>query len=478
MAVAERGEGALDDRVLGIEARQTADAGNAQAGDGDGADGHHRIGDRQQLPQTAHLPHVLLVVHAVDHRAGTEEQQGLEEGVGEQVEHGGLVGTDARREEHVAELRTGRIGDDPLDVVLGQADRRREQGRDRAGQGNDGRGDRGVFIDRRQQADHVDAGGDHGRRVDQGRHRGRALHGVRQPGVQEELGRFAHGADEQQGTREVERRPGVAEEDPARARLRGDHREQFGELDRAEHPEHRQDAEGEAEVTDPVDHKGLDGGGTGGGLLVPEADQQIGRQPHPFPAEEQLHEVGGGDQRQHGEGEQRQIGEEPRLVGILGHIPPGIEVDERGHAGDHDQHDGRQRVDTDRPDRLEIADVDEREQLDREGLQPAPGPLAEHDPGHGAGEEQQAGGDRFGDQVAEPPAAQADDGRAEQRGEDAEGDEKHEIHGQPFITEASSTAMSPRLRKKVTRMARPTAASAAATVRTNMAMICPCTSFR
>ena len=42
-------------------------------------------------------------------------------------------------------------------------------------------------------------------------------------------------------------------------------------------------------------------------------------------------------------------------------------------------------------------------------------------------------------------------------------------HPQPFIIEASSTAMSPRLRKKVTRMARPTAASAAATVSTNMA---------
>ena len=40
---------------------------------------------------------------------------------------------------------------------------------------------------------------------------------------------------------------------------------------------------------------------------------------------------------------------------------------------------------------------------------------------------------------------------------------------QPFITEASSTAMSPRFRKKVTRIARPTAASAAATVRMNMA---------
>ncbi len=48
----------------------------------------------------------------------------------------------------------------------------------------------------------------------------------------------------------------------------------------------------------------------------------------------------------------------------------------------------------------------------------------------------------------------------------------------PFIMLASSTAISPRLRKKVTRMARPTAASAAATVSTNMAMIWPWTLCR
>ncbi len=80
--------------------------------------------------------------------------------------------------------------------------------------------------------------------------------------------------------------------------------------------------------------------------------------------------------------------------------------------------------------------------------------------------------------VADPAAEEAGDGRAQQRGEDPENDEGMESHAQPFITEASSTAMSPRLRKKVTRMARPTAASAAATVSTNIAMICPLISFR
>ena len=100
------------------------------------------------------------------------------EGVGEEVEHGALVGADAGGNEHVAELRAGRIGDHPLDVVLRQADGGGEQGGDRADQRNDPLGDRGVLEHRRQQADHVDAGGDHGRGVNQGRDRGRTLHGV------------------------------------------------------------------------------------------------------------------------------------------------------------------------------------------------------------------------------------------------------------------------------------------------------------
>ena len=51
----------------------------------------------QVLAERAHASHVLLVVEPVDHRAGREEQQRLEEGVGDHVEHRGHVAPASRR---------------------------------------------------------------------------------------------------------------------------------------------------------------------------------------------------------------------------------------------------------------------------------------------------------------------------------------------------------------------------------------------
>ena len=99
--------------------------------------------------------------------ARAEEQQRLEEGVGEQVEHRRAIGADAGGEEHVAELRAGRISDHALDVGLHQADRRGEDGGGGADVGDDRQRGRRDFEHRRQAADHEHAGGDHGRGVDQ-----------------------------------------------------------------------------------------------------------------------------------------------------------------------------------------------------------------------------------------------------------------------------------------------------------------------
>ena len=120
--------------------------------------------------------------------------------------------------------------------------------------------------------------------------------------------------------------------------------------DRVEQQEDAEDAEREAEIADPVDHEGLDRRGVGRRPVVPEADQQIGAEPDPFPAEEQLHEIVGRHQHQHEEGEQAEIGEEARhcwVVAACSRWNRQCTIAETD--GDDDQHHRGQLVDAQRP---------------------------------------------------------------------------------------------------------------------------------
>ena len=202
---------------------------------------------------------------------------------------------------------------------------------------------------RRQAADHEHAGGDHGRGVDQRADRGRALHRVGKPGVEPELRRLAHRADEQQQAQQghgVDAHAGKADGRSGHARRGGEDRR---DRDGAEHQERAENAEGEAEVADAVDDERLERRRIGGRLVVPEADQQVGSEADAFPAEEHLHQAVGGHQHQHREAEQRQIGEEARLARVLLHIAPAVEVDEAGDGRDDDQHHRGQAIDAQRP---------------------------------------------------------------------------------------------------------------------------------
>ena len=98
--------------------------------------------------------------------------------------------------------------------------------------------------------------------------------------------------------------------------------EDFGNRGGVEHHKRPENAEHKAKIAHAVDHEGLDRGGVGSWFFEPEADQQVRGQPHPFPSEEHLDEVVGCHQHQHREGEQREIGEEARLIRVLFHVPP------------------------------------------------------------------------------------------------------------------------------------------------------------
>ncbi|KAG0751772.1 hypothetical protein G6F24_014042 [Rhizopus arrhizus] len=272
---------------------------------GQGTDPHGDEGDRHVLAQAAHLAHVLLVVHRDDDRAGTQEQQGLEERMGHQVEHGGRIGRHAQRHGHVAQLRQRGVRDDARDVGLDDAQDAQEQCADGADHNDERQRHVRQFKQRRKARDHEEAGRHHGGGVDQRGARGRAFHRVRQPHVQRDLGRLAHGADEQADTRH-------RQQHPVRARQR--HRgqlvglgEHFAVVHRAGVREQQADAQHEAEVADAVDQERLHVGEDGRRAGVPETDQQVRDQAHRFPAEEQLQEVVAHHQHQHREGKQRDI---------------------------------------------------------------------------------------------------------------------------------------------------------------------------
>src|SRR6185503_600841 len=107
---------------------------------------------------------------------------------------------------------------------------------------------------------------------------------------------------------------------------------------------------------------------------------------------------------------------------------------------------------------------------DDRGLSATADIFEENGPAEESADEQRAGSHDLGCGLADPAAAEAGDERKED-------DEDQRMH-QPLIRSAASTAMVPRRRKKMTRMARPIAASAAATVRTNIASTCPVRSPR
>src|ERR1700719_4391458 len=105
------------------------------------------------------------------------------------------------------------------------------------------------------------------------RDRGRTLHRVRQPRVQQELCRFAHRAHEQE---QADKGEGIDVPAKKMNGLAGQRRglSKYGvKIDGSRHHEHGEDAKRKSEVADTVDNKGLDGGSIRLGLLIPKSDE-------------------------------------------------------------------------------------------------------------------------------------------------------------------------------------------------------------
>ena len=148
---------------------------------------------------------------------------------------------------------------------------------------------RGSDEERVAARDHVDAGRDHGGRVDERGDRRGAFHGVGEPDVERDLRGLAGGAeDEQEGD--------GGEEAAVQSGAGAMAAKTSVKLERAEVGDEQEHGEQEAEVADAVDDEGLLAGVGGGVLVEVEADEQVRGEADAFPADEEQQEVLGEDQ--------------------------------------------------------------------------------------------------------------------------------------------------------------------------------------
>jgi len=320
------------DLVLGPEPGKRRDTG-----DGYATYQHHQGGYLQLLRQPSHEAHVLSV-HGVDDRTGAQEEQGLEERVVHQVEHaGGVPGVSLlgqgkevparpQGQEHVSQLADGRVGQNPLDVGVVQRHGRCHQGSNASNDGNYEHRVRRLHHHGVGTGHEVHTGLDHGGCMDKGRDRGRALHGIRKPVVQGELGGLTdRTTKDEEGAEGQHAVPAdevleVIVEDVLVVQVP------------AEADEEDEQAEHEHYVADPGDQEGLLGRGGRGGLGVPEPDEQVGTQADQLPEDEHLQVVGRQDQAQHDADEQGYDRVVPALLlSLLVHVAYGVNDDQGGY---------------------------------------------------------------------------------------------------------------------------------------------------
>ena len=96
---------------------------------GNAAQIHHANGvgekrDRHDPAKPAHFANVLLMMEAVDDRAGTEKQERFEKAVGQKVHDARGDAADSERYHHQSQLRDGGISENAFDIELRQGDER------------------------------------------------------------------------------------------------------------------------------------------------------------------------------------------------------------------------------------------------------------------------------------------------------------------------------------------------------------------
>src|ERR1051326_5677560 len=414
-------------------------------------------------------------MHAGNYRTGAEEQQRLEEGVRDDVKDCSDKRADAARQEHVTELRDGRISQNFLDVVLRETDGGGKESSRRTDDSDDEHRGRCVRKDCRTADDHVDAGSHHRRGVNQCRDGSWTSHRVRQPNVQRYLRALSGGADKQQhcdrcrATREYRARREwfdrrCLEERQGRVRhfTCGRVRE---ETDGAGDEERQHDAEYKTPVADAVGDERFFRSVAGFLAIEVVTNQQVRTKTHAFPTDKHQHEVVGEHESQHRKHEQIEERKEAIETLFSAHVTNGKDVNEKPNKRDEQRVRAAQAVHREREVSAKSSDLQPRPNVIEYGrLRTQCAASFEREIERNQRRDCYRSTRDNADKafIAHTPACEPIDRGAREGRKDDQTEEI--IFHQSFKMLASSTSSDSRFRKIAMMIPSPTAASAAATV--------------
>ena len=291
------------------------------------------MGDGHIFAETAHRG-VVVGVYGMDEGTCTEEEERLEHGVCEQVEHGGHVseavvefGTcHAKRYHHKGNLRDSREREHTFNIDLAASHYGGIESRDGADTGDKQQRCFLNKVEREHAGNQINAGNHHGSSVDEGRNRCRAFHSVRKPDVQRHHGRLTHTADEDEHEGPSQHRSShegcAACRSQHAGRIVGD----GYEVECLAVEGKYQDTDEETEVGETRHDERLLGSRYGRRQLIIEADEQVRGDAHELPEYVHLENVGCHHEAEHREREQRKESVETLESLLPFHVAPAVEV--------------------------------------------------------------------------------------------------------------------------------------------------------
>src|SRR2546429_975983 len=246
-------------------------------------------------------------------------------------------------------------------------------------------------------------------------------------------------------------------------------------IQRMEGAEQKKHAQHESKVADAVDDERFLPRVRSRFFQEVKSDEQITREPHAFPTDEEQHVIRGQHQDQHEKHEQVEIRKKTAVSNLMRHVPGRVDVDQPAHSGHHQHHHHRELVHLQIEAGTEIARRDPREEFLVEQNLPGVDKLAHCFECKEKRQSRRADRHAVDNFIRPFRAKKSIHRRAQQRQQwnDPQVFEHRPCRHQSFRRSTRSTFSVCRLRAIKMIIPSPTAASAAATTITNNTKTCP-----